>query len=193
MKTRINPPRLFTLIVAGLLIGVAWLIADRPDRQPPLPDPEIPTRERADYFIEGFTIHAADKTGHWQYRLSADDLYHFPDRGIWSFSHPEMEMFAETGANWYGSAPQGSAWDDGQRVLLHDEVRFWRPESAVNRPLQLDTRELWLYPADDRVETAEHALLRQDASLTEGVGARAWLDRELIELQSEVKAHHELP
>ncbi|ABI57569.1 LPS export ABC transporter periplasmic protein LptC [Alkalilimnicola ehrlichii MLHE-1] len=192
MKTRINPPRLFTLIAVGLLIGVAWLIADRPDREPP-PDPEIPTRERADYFMEGFTIHAADATGRWQYRLSADDLYHFPERGVWSFARPEVEMFAEAGANWYGSAPRGSAWDQGQRVLLHEEVRFWRPESAVNRPLELETRELWFYPGDDRVETEAHAVLRQDTSYTEGVGARAWLDQQRIELQSEVRGHHELP
>ncbi len=193
MKTRIKPPRLFTVIVIGLLIGVAWLIADRPDRAPPRPEPVIPERERADYFMEGFTIHAADESGAWRYRLTADDLYHYPEREVWELTRPEVEMFAATGANWYGTAPRGSAWDEAERVLLHEDVHFWRPESPVNRPLQLDTSELWLYPEEDVAETEEHAILRQDASHTEGVGAKAWLKRQQIELKSEVKGHHELP
>ncbi len=182
--------RWFTLVSAMVLALLAWLMFD--DRPPSQDEAESSPPPDTDYYVAHFTLMGSDASGRWSYRLQAERMLHFPATEHWEFEAPQVEFFSAEGANWYGVAERGRAWDEGEHVLLLGEVNLWRPASEQNPALWLDTSEVHLLPAQNQAHTDQAALLRQDTgSYIQGVGARIWLDQERVELQSRVRARYE--
>lgn len=188
LSTRLNR-RLFPVVATALLAALAWWQFG--ERRPPAPELDVEEAERrADYYLRGFELLSSGEDGRWRYRLQGERMLHFPDDGSWTLQAPALSLLTESGAPWRGEAPRGQVWNDGREARLHGAVTLRRAESAANRPVTIQTREVYLRPQEHYAETAEPVTVTQDASRLEAVGARVYADQERYELLSEVEARY---
>ncbi len=182
----------FRIIVLVLLVAVGWWVLDEDTHDPVPADPEE-MAERPDYFMEDFTLDATGDDGVRRYRLQSPSMEHFIGDDLWLLEHPEVTYFADTGEPWRMRAERGRAWNNVEDVHLEGEVQIRRSGGEHNLPANMDTSEVFLKPERRYAETDEHAVYwRTDARL-EGVGVRAWLDEDKLELLSEVRGRYEIP
>ncbi len=182
----------FRIVVAALLVATGWWLFDEETHEPrPLPDDEA--EERADYFMEGFTVRATDATGRPAYQLQAPRMDYFLGPDEWIVEAPRIRHAAETGEPWYLAAERGTGHDRLERIRLHGDVTVRRAGGPDNVATRVDTRNVTLRPDQRHVETDEHALFRQPGVRMEGTGVRADLARDHLELLDAVRARHADP
>lgn len=164
-----------------------WLFGERgmePDQAP---------EEAAggpDFYFSGFTLRATDASGAWDYQLESPRVLHFADDDRWELTTPEMEAYMAEGAPWYGQSEHGVAWPDQDLVELQGPVALRRPGTPANRPMEVDTADVSLYPERDYAETAAPTEVRQGQAMMRGVGAKAWMAEDRIEFLSEVEGRY---
>jgi len=179
---------LFPLLVAVLLVGLGWWLSD--DTQQPGPALAQGEEANTDYYMRGFTLHSADETGRWRYRIDGERLLHFVKDGVWTLSAPTMVFYPETGAPWHGKAERGRLWADGDEGELLGVVEMRREASAQNKAVTLLTRDVRLRPNDQYAETDAPVEVDHEAGRVTGVGGRVFLDQDRYELLSNVKGHY---
>lgn len=180
--------RLLSAMVVTLLalLGV-WLVHQEDRRRAQPREAESP---RADYYLRGFSLQSSDEQGRWRYRIDGERMLHFPQTGVWTMESPTMTFFTAQGSPWYGRAERGRAWSGGEEAELLGPVELWRPASEANRAVTLDTRDVYLRPQENYAETAAPVVIQQERFRLEGVGARAYLDKERYELLSQVRGRY---
>ena len=182
----------FRIVALILLVAVGWWVLDEDTHEPVPADPEE-MAERPDYFMETFTLNATGDDGVRRYRLESPRMEQFTGEDIWLLERPEITYFVDSGAPWQLRAEHGRAWNNVEDVHLQGEVTIRRSRSDDNLPANVDTSEVFLQPEQRYAETDEHTVYwREDARL-EGIGLRAWLDREYLELLSDVRGRYEVP
>lgn len=182
----------FRIVVVALLVGVGWWVLDEDTHDPLTVDPDE-AEQRPDYFMEAFTMDATGDEGERLYRVASPRMEHFHGDDLWLMDAPEITYFVDTGEPWHLRAEQGRAWNNVDDVHLKGEVTIRRDGGDDNLPANLDTSEVFLKPDERYAETDEHAVYWREDVRMEGIGVRAWLDRETLELLSDVKARHEAP
>jgi lipopolysaccharide export system protein LptC len=175
----------FTLLAIAV---VGWRLLSGHSEQPP---PALHGEEaRSDYYVAGARLTRTDAQGRPAYEITAARMIHRPDRDGWLLESPTMEVFADVGEPWYGRAERGRIWADGEQAKLLGDVRLWRPASAHNRPVTIDTRDVYLRPQRKYAETAAAVVVQQQRNRLEGIGARIYLDEERYQLLSEVRGRY---
>ena len=182
-----NHRRLFPLVTLGLLLIVGWVLVDR---APEITPPEQTTADQADYFVDDFTVTATRPSGEVEYRLTASSMQHYPKAATWHFTAPHLLFYPTTGEPWRVTAEKGKAWSDGDDILLQGPVAIRRASGPVNRPMNVDTFDLHLKPNDDYAFTDRQTVLYSGGMRMTGVGARAYMDQQKLELLSQVKGRY---
>lgn len=176
------------LAILGLALASWW-----PFGREPTPEQvaAVPTEPRPDYYLRDFTADRSDETGRWNYRIHAQSMFHFPDSESWTLDAPRLIFFGEDGVNWLIRAERGRVWSEGEEAELLGEVILERPKAPERPSLTLVTRDMYLRPPEHYAETEAPVLITQAGQgELRGVGARAWLDKELYELLSQVEGHY---
>jgi lipopolysaccharide export system protein LptC len=145
---------------------------------------------RSDYYVTGAKLTRTDDQGRPEYAVTAERMTHRTDNDSWLLESPTMQLFTEAGAPWYGRAERGRIWADGKEAELLGEVRLWREGSPQNRPMTLETRDVYLRPQENYAETQARVVMRQQQSRLVGVGARVYLDEERYQLLSQVEGRY---
>lgn len=180
----------FRLVAAAMIAVAGWWALDEGDPERAL-DTELLERDRRpDYFVANFVLDATDETGVATYRLRSERMTHFMDEDLWLLEAPWLTMFTETGEPWHLRAKRGRAWDAITQALLEGEVTIRREEGPDNLEANVDTSEVYARPAEHYAETAQFAVYYREGTRISGVGAEAYLDRDLFKLLSEVEAFH---
>lgn len=186
-KTRLLVP----VVLAAVLALLAWWPLGRQEQAPERPAP-VEAGQIADYYLRDFTVTRSDEAGRWDYKIQAARMLHYPQSESWTLEAPTMTLFSERGAPWHGRAEHGRIWAEGDEALLGGAVELWRPASPQNRPVTVDTRDLYLKPGERYGETQAPVLVRQAGrGQLRGVGARVYLNEERYELLSQVKGQFE--
>ncbi|MCP1673889.1 lipopolysaccharide export system protein LptC [Natronocella acetinitrilica] len=179
-------------IVAGLVIAAAgWWILDE-DTVDPVVAPDSLERERTpDYFVENFTLDATDEQGVRTYRLQGDTMTHFMDDDLWRVQQPWMIYYTESGSPWHLRSERGRAWNSVTEAMLEGDVTIRREASDENLEANIDTSEVYLRPQARYAETDQYAVYYRDGLRISGIGVRGYLDRQQIEMLSEVRGVYE--
>jgi len=179
--------RLLPALTVALLIGLAWWLFGGASPERTASRETAKARTLPDYFMDDFVLRAANKNGSWRYDITGKRMVHLPRQGVWKFQSPEIVLFTKRGAPWYGTAPRGKAWNDGNDALLMGKVHFWRPASPANERATIDSSNVALRPNEDYAQTQALTIFHQGSARMQGVGARAYLDQQRIELLSQVR------
>lgn len=183
-------------------LGLAALVAlavfwDEPTER--LLQPDIPL---APEFPEAYLIKADirqyDSQGQLSYRMLSERAEHFqylPDRqsprDYSLVTEPNITVHGEGEAPWRLTARRGRSEDGGERLRFIDNVQAWQ-QRGDGRQI-ITTEALLIEPNRQYAETDKAVTMRSPRSQHTAVGLRAYLDRDYIELLSEVEGRYEPP
>lgn len=183
---------------AGLLLALSavglGLYLGR-DRLQSVANPEAavngPAQILPDYTMTTLHTRRFDETGRIVRDLKATRLDHYPDARGSLMDQPFLTVRAESGSPWLIRAKRGNSPPGEQEIFLKDDVRIDRAASARNVELALTTPAMRVVPDDDFAETAEAVSIRTPGGQTMGVGMKAYLAQEQLNLLANVRGQYE--
>lgn len=178
------------LALAACVVLTGWMLAL-------LRDEERAIREDAthtpDFYMENFTTTTMGPDGAPTRRISAEYMAHFADTGSSEFTRPYMVLYADSGPPWQVRSERGWASARDDVMLLLGQVHIWRDSAAGERLVDIHTRDLRVLPATDYGETDQPVLIRRGHVESRGLGMRAYLEDDRLELLSKVRTVYDPP
>lgn len=143
--------------------------------------------------IERFRAVRTNPAGLREYVVEAPLLRQLPGQLGTRIERPVLDWYRPDGATreWRLQADQGWVAADQKSMRLEGAVVMTRAADSGEPPVEITTRDLLIRPADRYAETAAPARAVTPGGELRAVGVRAWLDREQLELLSEVRGHYE--
>lgn len=179
---------LFPTVATALLSVLAWW--GLAEREPPAPAGAPGVDEpHAAYYARDFEVLVTDARGRPDYRVRAPSGAYFEGADRWRFTQPSWQVYGDQGVAWRGRAERGQSWQEGARASLSGDVRLRRPASGGDSVLR--TEHLELEPRRRYAETDRPVTITGPGYRLRGVGARAWLEEERMELLSQVEGWHD--
>ena len=171
------------LLILALLIGAAvfsawllnWLSSDtggvvRTAAQGP------------DYYMEEFSTLTMDQDGKPKNRLSADYMAHYPHDGGTELLKPRMEIYRADELPLYIDAERGRVEGDDDTVLLYGAVKLREYDEAGEPVLEVNTSDVKVLLGEEYAETASHATIVTNTAVITGMGMRAYLPENRVEI-----------
>ena len=171
------------LLILALLIGAAvfsawllnWLSADaggavRADARGP------------DYYMEDFTTLTMDRDGKPRNKLSAEYMAHYPHDGSTELVKPRMEIYRENEAPLYIDAEKGRVEGDDDIILLYGIVKMREYDETGDPVLEVSTTNVKVLLEEEYAETDNHATIVTNTAVITGMGMRAYLPENRMEV-----------
>ena len=172
--------------VAALVLTLVYMYSGE-DTPAPLP-PEL--ADEPDVYIEGAAITKFAEDGAIRYRLWADRIKQFEERGVTYFDNPVIRLNPLVGPPWqaraaHGEIRQRSADGGAEEEHLHlaDRVSFTR-QYADGRAFALTTAALDVYPERQYAATDQAVMIETSGSKTTAAGFEADMERGWMKLLS---------
>lgn len=187
---------LITLTLFGLLIASFILFWDlRPDYLLKSGNNRSISSEtaEADSYMTDIESTSFTKTGALDYLLNARQSLHFKRGNYFVLSAPHLVAYNAEPQNtsglqitWEMTSSRGTVKNQGNRVVLQENVNLWKPEPA-GEETRLVTSELTVLPRRKLANTDKRVKLTNAEGVTTGRGMDANLVAETFALRSEVK------
>ena len=173
-----------------LLVGVTsqWLIYL--EQEPGIIKSEV--SHLPDSYMEDFTRTDMDENGLIKRRLRGESMKHFADDDSSELLRLQLEIYRDGLNPWYVIAERAWVSGDSQLIQLFGEVHIWNNDAKGERAVEVITRDVRALPETEYAETDQAATIITPSSITHGVGLRAYLGSERLELLDEVKTHYEV-
>lgn len=178
--------------VLGILALMShWLLATV---QSALHQDDRTLRQGPVMYIDNFLATHMNGQGIRHYTLKAPHLVQLPQQQGTQVRHPEISVF-EGGYSreWLIYAEQGWMSADNQLIELQKQVRLKRSASSGKQPVVITTRNVSVHPDKDYLETGEAVHAKTPTTVLRGVGLKAYLDQDKIELLSNVRGSYAPP
>lgn len=175
------------LLLAGASYGLLrWVESSM--RKPAPAENQAPV-----LIIEQFRAVRTSVTGLREYVVEAPLLRQLPGRsGTW-IERPVLDWYQSDGETreWRLRAEQGWVAADQQSIRLEGEVIMTRTADSGKAPVEITTHDVLIRPAERYAETSASARAVTPGGELRAIGVRAYLDREQLELLSEVRGYYE--
>jgi lipopolysaccharide export system protein LptC len=171
---------LFILLLV-VIIGSGWFLDGRHGGLQEL----SVSRTGPDSFVSGMHLDVMDTNGQLHYRVTADNMIHYPSSDQLELQHPLIDLQQRNGDTWRISAATGKSTDSGDLVRLLGGVDIRR--SGISGPLQVRTRDLLVKPEQAYATTDSAATITAPGFRVDAVGLEADLDDNTLELRNQVK------
>lgn len=175
------------LLLAGLSYGVLRWVESSMQKA------AIPESQEPILVLERFRAVRMRVTGLREYVVEAPLLRQLPNQaGTW-MEQPLLDWYQPDGETreWRLRAEQGWVAADHQSIRLQGAVVMTRTAESGKAPVEVTTRDVLIRPTDRYAETAAPAHAVTPGGEVRAVGLRAYLDREQLELLSEVRGYYE--
>jgi lipopolysaccharide export system protein LptC len=178
------------LNVAIVLLAIAapasWMLRSWVVGAPPTNDfigPPI-----ADYVLYNSTVWSYDTDGLLSFTMTAPRMDRRGGDDSLYINKPVFQIASKKPGvpDWQGNSPFGWVNKGGTEMRLDGDVYMYRPAYAQGPMATLHTSNVTGWPKEDRMETAEPATLTQGQSVMKGVGMRASLNDNHLELLHDV-------
>ncbi|HET8700181.1 MAG TPA: LPS export ABC transporter periplasmic protein LptC [Nitrococcus sp.] len=183
-----NSRRVFPAAVLGLLAIFAWWIFD--EQQRPAPQPATPPK--IDYYFRDFELHVTRPDGRADYDVHGERMTHYQQSDVSLVEQPVWTVYMPSGAPWYGRSDNGRITAGGDEVQLEGDVRLHRPPTTANSEITLQTQRLHLRPREDYADTDMPVTVYGPDFRIDGIGARAWMSDQRVQLLTDVKGRYEV-
>lgn len=187
-----NLKRLFlALLLLALVAGSSLLLL----REQPLTGKarQVPPAERPVHQMEGLSLTAIRSDGSRHYQLRGETLTEYADQHA-EITAPRLTLYAaDSRAPWHIRAPRAELTPERNLLLLHDEVRMLREPATEEAPLQIDTRDLHVYPQRDMARTDAEAVIHNPGWESRSQGLQVFFDSAELRQEQRVKDRHEAP
>jgi LPS export ABC transporter protein LptC len=182
----------FILIFLALLSVALLFYVKSADHKPRNIHVETKPQEyMADFFVTLFTEDGLVKN-----KLSGDYWAYQPETNGSTLKRPHLIVYKPDGSVWIIDAKQAfvkqpniGTLDD---IVLHNNVVIHRPATGTFVPITLETNALLYQPSKSYAESDELVTLTKPDLKVSGIGMRAFLDKDSVELLHNVKAAYTL-
>lgn len=141
--------------------------------------------------MENFVRTTMDVDGRIETRLRASVMLHYPHDDSTRLTRPVLEMHNSRRRPWHITADHAITDADDDSIMLEGEVHIWRNGDSGMREVELVTTDLRVEPDSNYAETADPATIITSSAVTKGIGMRAYLAEDRLELLHEVKTRYE--
>lgn len=180
--------RLLTLALLAAAAAASWWwsrLQEAPERG------RVIARENApDYYLIGFELTEMNAVGEVQHRLSADDLYHYPDSATATLTRPHLLVYADGRWAWGIAAERGVAAERARLINLLGDVRVRYNGADPAEDVQMYTDELDVWPDAKLAETRAAVRIEDRSGVTRAVGLSADLARRQTVLHADVRGEY---
>jgi lipopolysaccharide export system protein LptC len=177
---------LLVLSIAGLSI---WLLGTQKE-QPK--EARRAMQTNPDAYMEGVVSRVMDKEGRLRYELHTPRMVHYPLDDRTEIDRPHLTLFRPDERNWQVDAENATALRGDEEIQLHGEVWIRRAGDAQSPPLDIRTRELFVYPEQEFAKTREQAILTSPNGELRSQGMQAYFEEEKLQLLSQVRGRYEV-
>jgi len=146
-------------------------------------------------YMQGVAVTEYKIDGQLQNQLLAQHWHYIPSAGHSLFKSPHLTVYKPDGSAWHIRSEHGRAYHKTLGSTI-DDITLWqsvsieRPASANIVPVLLETSELCYKPKNAFLSSDQKVTLNKPGLVITGVGLRAFLNKSLIELLSDVKTHY---
>lgn len=179
-------------MLALLLAAVgSWLLLRNLGQGPPAP--HNAKRHVPDYYMVNFTRTQMDKFGKPKNRLTAKRMVHYADDGSSELVQPKLQIYNSDGPPWNISADSAWVGPNNDVVLMHGDTFIWRNDAQGKLAMQVVTSNVRVLLDSRYADTDDYAAITDvpSVSLMTGVGMRADLRQDRLELLSHVRGWYE--
>ena len=179
------------LALVACVLATGWMLASLRDEEDQAGEAAAHT---PDFYMENFTTTTMGVDGSPARRISADYMAHFGDTESSEFTQPYLMLYPDGGGMpWEVRSERGWASARDDVMLLLGEVHIWRDTPEGERLIDIHTSDLRVIPASDYGETDQPVTIRRGNVVSHGLGMRAYLEDDRLELLSRVRTIHEPP
>lgn len=192
------PRHWLTIVVLIALFATAIVLLNSPPQVLQQAEPSGNGRELLlSGYLTGVETTQYGEAGAVEYRFSADRLSHYQaDRegpsssDYTTIKEPSFTFYQPESPPWYMTARQGRSSEDGELVVLRDDVRVWQ-NTRGSAPTVITTSELLIRPESQVAETDQFVMITRPQMVASGVGMQADLEQETFAIRSEGKTVYE--
>ena len=169
-------------LLVGILQTVMWWVAPTPKASDFVGPP------RSGYTLANFHMWSYDQQGHPSFSMASPRLDRREGDDSLYITTPQFTLAAKKPGvpDWQGHSLYGWVNHAGTLLKLQGPVHMQRPAFGNTAAATLDTSDVTAWPKQNRMETAAPAQMAQGASRMNGVGMRANLSENHLELLHDV-------
>ena len=183
--------RVVPITIFALLALLSWWLKDTTSPTRTTVDGKV--RHDPDYYAENMTIYSMDKTGDLQYQLEVSHLEHYPDDQSMLLSYPQMILYQDQHPSWTITSDNGTVTANGKEVTLSNNVIAKLTEKENVTQMKLTTEDLLVRPDKKYAETDNNVLLQDENGSTRAKGMKADIEKNRIQLLSNVRGTYVSP
>lgn len=180
------------LVIVVALISLGLWFAESPPEEllGKRPTPQQHT-QAADLVIRDARTRHFNQEGTLAYRVDAERItyFQFARRDRADLTEPRILFYQDKQPTWHTESKTGVAHNNGQRVVLHGDVKI--DELPEPGGVQLRTQSITIEPRKEYAETDKVVTITSGPSRTQGKGLRAYLNEDRVEILSEVESIYE--
>ncbi len=187
----VDRPRIRALALASTVVATVFLLwhSDEPSV---ISDnaQELRGKAEPDGFIINGRYVSYDETGRPEVRFTSPRIEQFDSSQLATMESPEAEFYGEPGSRpWTLSADNGSLLQSENLLYLTGNVHML--QSSGDRTLTLTTQTLTLDNDSGTAYTDAPVEITDAAGTTRATGMTAWLEKRVLELNSQVEGRYE--
>ncbi len=171
-------------LAAGLAQALLWWMGPAPKQNDFVGPP------RSGYTLSNFRMWSYNPQGQLAFRMHAPQLERREGDDSLYIDSPVFDLASKKPGvpDWHGQSLYGWVDKSGSLIKLQGPVTMHRPPYADTAATDLVTSDVTVWPKENRMVTAAPAQMTQGASRMSGVGMRANLNDNHLELLDNVHA-----
>lgn len=188
-----NRPRLRMCALAITIVVTVFLLWH--SGEPPVTSYSDSRQLRGEAEPDGFVINGSytsyDEAGHRKIVFTSPRIEQFEEGNLAIMESPSAELFSKTEEGpWVLDAEKGSLQQDQDMLFLTGNVRVVR--TIGDREATLNTESLTLDNRKGTVYTNDLVEITDSVGTTRAKGMKAWIDKRILELNSQVEGRYEI-
>lgn len=162
--------------------------------QAPTQKPAGSSRHDPDFILHNFTTTRTDENGDLRYRLTANEMRHYPDDDTTELEQPHFTRYQIDKPFTQIEGKKGFVSSDAEKIEFVDDVRVVRQAYNGKGEMVVLTDRLDVFPNEERAVTDRPVVITQEPkTVIHAVGMVYDKKKETVELGKRVKAHYEKP
>jgi lipopolysaccharide export system protein LptC len=180
--------RVLVLFVLALAAFLSWWLSSTGPSLTPRVEKQ---RHDPDYYLVNFELTTMGDNGIPKHRLSATNMYHYPDDDTATLDSPHLIIYHDDEDSWDIRAEQGLVSEGGKSVMLQGDVFIKQLYASSDRNLEIMTRDVFIKPEEEFASTERAITIKDRYGVTEAVGMQADLKERQLQLMSQVRGSYE--
>ena len=180
--------RMLLLFVMALAAFLSWWLSSTGPSFVPHVEKQ---RHDPDYYLVNFELTTMGDNGIPKHRLSAANMYHYPDDDTARLESPHLVIYHNDVDSWDIRAEHGLVTEGGKSVMLQGDVFIQQVNTGSDNGVEIMTRDVLIKPEEEFASTEQAITVKDRYGVTEAVGMQADLKERRLSLMSEVRGSYE--